>query len=389
MIFTLEALEAKHGDSLLLHYGTKKSPQLVIIDGGPSGVFNKSLRPRLEELRDKRSPGAPLPVRMLLVSHIDDDHIRGVLDLTGHLLKQKGKEALLCDITTLWHNGFDEILGNNESDAIPASLGPSVRLSAAGELTFPANLFRDEGAAAIAASVKQGRQLRDNAVVGLNLLLNDPYEGLVSLRPKQKAHSLGGGLKFRVVGPSKTRLEKLEADWDVKLKELRQKPPAQAKALAASFMDDSVYNLSSIVVLAEAGGKKMLLTGDALADDLVEWLREAKLLKAGGTLHVDVLKMPHHGSVRNVTEELLRTVTADHYVISADGRHDNPDLDTLKMFSKVRGDSGSTLHLTNPVPAAVKFFKADLKKAGRNYKVHVRRDPARSTLIDLGEPFKD
>ena len=35
MIFTLEALEAKHGDSLLLHYGTKKSPQLIVIDGGP------------------------------------------------------------------------------------------------------------------------------------------------------------------------------------------------------------------------------------------------------------------------------------------------------------------------------------------------------------------
>lgn len=388
MIFTLEVLEAKHGDALLLHYGTKRSPKLIVIDGGPAGVFDKSLRPRLEQLRDRRTPGKPLPVRLLMVSHIDDDHIRGVLDLTDLLLEQKGSETPLCDITTLWHNSFDEILGNKEVNAIPASLGPSVRLSSASELTFPATLFRDEGAAAVAANVPQGRRLRDNADA-LSLLANDPFPKLVSLRPGQNPLPAGSNLRLRVVGPSQARLEKLERDWDAKLKTLRQQKAAEAKALAASFVDNSVYNLASIVVSAEAGGKKMLLTGDGLADDILAGLREAKLLKAGGTLHVDVLKLPHHGSARNVTEEFLATVTADHYVVSANGRYDNPDLVTLKLFSQVRGAAHCTLHLTNPVPHAVKFFKADLKKAGRKYKVNVRQDPVRSLRIDLGEPFTD
>jgi glyoxylase-like metal-dependent hydrolase (beta-lactamase superfamily II) len=389
MFFTLEVLEAKHGDALLLHYGTKKSPKLVVIDGGPQGVFDKSLRPRLEQLRDKRTPGAPLPVRLLMVSHIDDDHIRGVLDLTDHLLEQQGNEALLCDITTLWHNSFDEILGNNEADAIPASLGPSVKLASNGELKFPANLFRDEGAAAIAANVPQGRRLRGNAEA-LALLTNDPFDGLVHQRPKQKALDLGNRLKFRVVGPSQTRLEKLEKDWDKRLKALEKKKAAEAKALAAEFMDTSVYNLASIVVLAESGGKRILLTGDALADEtMLEGLRESGLLKEGGTLHVDILKMPHHGSVRNVTEEFLRTVTADHYIMSANGKYDNPDLGTLKLFSKVRGNAACTVHLTNAVPHAVKFFDTDLKTAGKNYKVNIRQDTVRSLRIDLGEPFKD
>jgi hypothetical protein len=388
MFFTLEALEAKHGDALLLHYGTKKSPKLIVIDGGPPGVFNQTLRPRLEQLRDRRSPGAPLPVRLLMVSHIDDDHIRGVLDLTDLLLEQQGQETPLCDITTLWHNSFDEILGNKETDAIPASLGASVRLSAKGELTFPAGLFRDEGAAAVAANVPQGRRLRDN-VESLALIPNDPFPKLVSRGPKPKSLSVGSTLKLRVVGPSRKRLAKLEKDWDAKLKTLQTQEAAEAKALAASFMDESVYNLSSIVVLAAASGKKILLTGDGLADDILEGLREAGLLKGGGTLHVDILKMPHHGSARNVTEEFLTTVTADHYVISANGKYDNPDLDTLKLFSKVRGAAPCTVHLTNAVPHAVKFFKADLKKDGKNYKVNIRQDPARSILIDLGEPFKD
>jgi len=390
MIFTLEALQAKYGDSLLLHYGTKKDPKLIIIDGGPAGVFDKSMRPRLEALKAKRSPDDPLPVRLMMVSHIDDDHIRGILDLTDSLIEQRdNKESLLCDITTLWHNSFDEILGNNETDAIAASLNSVVKLSAAGDLTFPSNLFRDHAPAAIAANVPQGRRLRQN-VSKLALLANDPFEKLVVLsKKKKKPMVIDGKLKFTIVGPSQMRLEKLQTDWDKKLKELKKKPPAQARALAAEFIDNSVYNLSSIIVLAEVEGKRMLLTGDGLGADILSGLKEAGLLKEGGKLHVDLFKMPHHGSIRNNSEELLSTVTADHYVMSANGKYDNPDVPTLKLLSKIRGGDKCTFHLTNPVPAAVKFFKADQKKAGKKYKVDIREDPAPSLRIHLGDVFKD
>ena len=53
MVFSLEALQAFHGDSLLLHAGDK----LCLIDGGPFKTWATSLRPRLEELR-ARAPTA-------------------------------------------------------------------------------------------------------------------------------------------------------------------------------------------------------------------------------------------------------------------------------------------------------------------------------------------
>jgi hypothetical protein len=41
-MFALEALAAKHGDALLLHYG--EDPQrLVIIDGGPTGIYDPTM----------------------------------------------------------------------------------------------------------------------------------------------------------------------------------------------------------------------------------------------------------------------------------------------------------------------------------------------------------
>ena len=47
MVFSLEALQAFQGDSLLLYAGDK----LCLIDGGPGQTWATSLRPRLEELR--------------------------------------------------------------------------------------------------------------------------------------------------------------------------------------------------------------------------------------------------------------------------------------------------------------------------------------------------
>ena len=38
-VFTLEALQAAHGDALLLHYGTLDNPRLIVIDGGPLGFM--------------------------------------------------------------------------------------------------------------------------------------------------------------------------------------------------------------------------------------------------------------------------------------------------------------------------------------------------------------
>ena len=63
-------------------------------------------------------------------------------------------------------------------------------------------------------------------------------------------------------------------------------------------------NLSSIVVLVEVGGQKLLLTGDAHGDDIVKAWEELGLATPA---KVDLLKMPHHGSIRNCTEKFLNS----------------------------------------------------------------------------------
>ncbi|HEY7675841.1 MAG TPA: hypothetical protein VIG69_02125, partial [Candidatus Methylomirabilis sp.] len=132
MIFTLEAIQADQGDCLILHYGSAKKPRFLLIDGGPAGVFKAALQPRLNALKDRWSPGDALPLQMVMVSHVDDDHIRGVLDLTAMLTDRlDDMRPLPFTIRTLWHNSFDDILGN-EDDKLFAALAAAARPVATG-----------------------------------------------------------------------------------------------------------------------------------------------------------------------------------------------------------------------------------------------------------------
>ena len=93
----------------------------------------------------------------------------------------------------------------------------------------------------------------------------------------------------------------------------------------------------------------MLLTGDARGDHIINGLENANLM-SGGRIHVDVFKIPHHGSSRNADLALYEKITADHYVISANGEHENPDPETFEWIAKARGDDPYTIPPDNPWP---------------------------------------
>lgn len=379
MLFTLEALQAKHGDSLLLHYGKPNAPKLIVIDGGPAGVYKSSLLPRLQALKETRSPEAALVIRMLMISHLDDDHINGVLAFLNDLVEtHENNEELPFNILTLWHNSFDDIVGNESQEmlkALSSAVSKSGAVSAGVPLSLPGG--------AIIASVPQGRDVRNNAKL-LSLAVNDPFGTIVAAPVKgKKTVTIGDGLKFTVLGPVKDRIEELQIEWNAVLEKKGLATDKDGQALAAAYLDESVYNLSSIVVLAEVAKKKMLLTGDARGDDVLKALKSSGLLKST-PLHVDLLKLPHHGSDRNVETDFFRQIIADHYVISADGRHGNPEVSTLQMISEARGKDKFTVYLTNREKRLDTFFASE-KKKGKKYDV-VYRDPKELSLwIDLGD----
>lgn len=359
MIFSLDVRRARKGDCLLLHYGSQAEPRLVMIDGGPADVYKPQLKPRIAEIRKQRGLAAAdsLPVDLLMVSHIDDDHINGILELTAELVTAANeKRPLPLRVRSFWHNSFDDIIGNNPKEltsAVAAQFGAS---ALTGE---PDTDAIEPEAAMVLASVDQGFRLRDDAK-RLKLRLNPEFGGKLAMaKSKGKSLDFGSGLKLTVAGPMKPELEKLQKEHDDWLKKHKKD---KTKSVPAAFTDTSVPNLSSIVVLAEAKKKRILLTGDARGDKVLEGLELVGLLKTGGTLKVDVLKMPHHGSDRNMEPIFLRRIIADHYVFSGNGEHGNPERATLQMLFDERGDKPFTMHFTYPIAEIDAGRKLDWEK---------------------------
>jgi hypothetical protein len=380
MIFTLEALQAKKGDALVLHYGSADKPHFIVIDAGPEGVYKNSMRPRLAQLhaRWKRESDDQLPIELAMVSHIDDDHINGILDWIKEIEKNR---AVPCSIRTFWYNSFDEILGN-EAEEIRARVASLAKKppTGSGEL-------RNFGqAVAVVASVAQGRELRQR-IDKLNIDLNSGG-GLIMLDESDtSALSAPGGLALHVAGPIRSRVEALRKDWD---KHVTAHPGPVA---LAAFVDRSIPNLSSIVVVAEFENRRMLLTGDARGDDIVAGLKALNMLDGNGGAHFDLIKMPHHGSNRNMTFEWLQNIKADHYVISANGEHENPDAETVEWICKAREGQTYTIYFTNEtmvdpktgldVGQAVQKALTDHPNPGR--KVVFRKPSDLSVKAELGE----
>jgi hypothetical protein len=89
----IEILAAGSGQSLLLTYGGPDDPHRMLVDCGPPSTA-RTIQHRLDELPLERRR-----LDLLVISHIDDDHIGGAI----RLLENEKSELRCHDI---WFNGF-------------------------------------------------------------------------------------------------------------------------------------------------------------------------------------------------------------------------------------------------------------------------------------------
>jgi hypothetical protein len=317
---SLDVLRAEQGDCLLLHHGD----DIVLIDGGPKGVYKAALEPRLRELMSARPE--PLFLQMVMVSHIDDDHIVGLTEMFGEAVDREENKLGPPEWQAgeLWLNAFGELTG-----AEPTAGQSGVKASALEALVANAPGAESK---AVAAGVKSGIALHEDAIA-LGIARNESFRGELVRRGGPAATvEVVPGLEFIVLAPADEQLVKLRRDW-----ERWERDHPKPEATTAANVDNAVFNLSSIVVLARSGDRTLLLTGDARSDHIVAGLTDAGLFPDDGSpLTVDVLKLPHHGSIRNVDATFLARVRARHYVISANGRDGNPENETLELLCDAR-----------------------------------------------------
>lgn len=304
-------LPAAHGDALWIEYGDGPAIHRVLIDGGTPPVY-KALKARMERL-----PAAERRFELLVVTHVDADHIGGALAL----LEKNELGAVYGDV---WFNGYGHLL-EQEIEAFGAVQGERLT-TALLDQGLPWNQAFDHRAVRIAG---------DGTPV---------------------VHTLPGGMKLTLLSPTRARLAALEPKW---VKECRKagldpqtevipEPPAgvepfgaiDVEALAASpFEEDRAEaNGSSIAMLAEYQGRRVLLGADAHPAVLVGAI--ATLAGPAGTLDLDACKLPHHGSSGNVSPDLIRKLRCPLYLVSTSGaQFHHPDRAAIARVIHLGGDA--------------------------------------------------
>lgn len=390
-------------------------PFYMLVDGGMRDSYTKHVAPALyNDLKlDKKQKGKRGHLNLVYVSHIDQDHISGVLQLLDDLKDWRIYDFRKTTIANLpvpsskrppeveavWHNAFHEQVGDNAGQ-IEEMLAATVTILSAGtnEETIELaagfqNLFTSKSEA-----VQLSRRLGTKQ---LDIPLNQEFaRHLMCVKNGMPTPIKLGGMDFYVLAPALDDLELLKEDWNKWLQEqqkqvrgiqrkafqderdlmgtanaaasLVQMTQLQAEnmrrklvapGVAASDNDAerkrlrtrlgkrgkvTLPNLASLMVLIEDGDKKVLLTGDGHSDDIIKGLEFHKKLDQGGNknLHVNILKVQHHGSEHNIDVPFCQRITADNYIFCGNGEHENPDIDAVTAILNSRL-GGATEKSTN------------------------------------------
>jgi hypothetical protein len=354
---TVDVLRAAYGDAIWIECARDSDrPWRMVVDGGPPEAAD-ALRARVDAL-----PPGERALDVVVVSHIDSDHIGGMLPLLA-------REDL--DVGDVWFNALPQLPEPGER-----------RLRSVAE---------GEDLVELLTGVSRSKPLPWNRVVGGRAVATPGDRSFLEL-------DTGGGPRITLLSPTPKRLVALRRVWEDSLERLLRgeseeieapAPPEplgdlEALAAAQTANDTSVPNGSSIAFLLEHRGASCLLGADAFPTVLGGALWALANARGGRPVPVDAVKLPHHGSQKNVSSKLLTVVSSKHFLVSTNGeRFGHPD-DVALARAATAGGSGTTLWFNYPAtPKSRRWGDAAFDD---RYRLTVRfSDSADGTRVELEE----
>lgn len=350
----IEMLPASQGDCILV---TMPDADIrILIDGGIGDTYKDSLKERLLQLNSENKA-----IDLLVVTHIDNDHIGGIVEL----LKENGSdsESKIIKIENIWHNSYRHLQFDRALQTGKAEEQILKKVIAKGAVQEK----QEKKSGRREISALQGTTLAAMILQG-GYCWNSQFGGMAVSSQTGKIY-LGQCCAIRVLLPGRKELEMLAKEWRYQLKRSRfsfqfsenelfddafeyyyrylsgqtkgeRKQTAAEKRDAATgktieelagyqaVADSSKANLSSISFLLEYRGKKILFLADNIAENALKM--------ADGETYFDAVKLPHHGSVKNTSDAFLTQCITERYLISTNSmKHGHPDLETLaKIINK-------------------------------------------------------
>lgn len=317
-------LKANKGDCILLSFvDTEKPVKNILIDSGTGSTYfenstrkNGDLYDVIETIKNNNQK-----IDLLILTHIDDDHIGGVLKWFSK------DEAAYNLIGKVWFNSGKTIANHFKSEENK-------------ELKLNIEIFDDNF-----TSVKQGKVFEDY------IEENNIWDKEIILKGNNEEVN---GAKIQILSPTNKKLEKLltefkkpkhkyftsgaESDWNISLSDFIKEENSKEYKFDE---DDSIPNGSSIAFVLTFNEKNYVFLGDSHPTDIIESLTVNHSKE--NPLIAEFLKVSHHGSCRNTNKELLEIIKTDNYIISSDGTSDN--LPNKRTFARIVNENpNATIH---------------------------------------------
>lgn len=368
---------ARDGDALLIICDQEKCG--FFIDGGYAETYWQYILPDLKALNLNG-----YRLRLVMATHIDADHIGGLVDFFTD--NGWASDPSVIPVDAVWHNSLRAMTTSHENT--PDADNGKIR-----DFVKRQSHLAEKSGRPTEISARQGSTLAATLLAG-NYHWNEGagFQKICTSWPAVPPMNISS---FQILSPSEERLSALCLWWRRKLVALgfsgqycanevfddafellcredasRAPPPhmisAKTPLLQRDYLpDNSPTNGSSIAFSLTLSNKRMLMLADAWAEEVVTSLKAS-----GVPQHFDIIKISHHGSIRNTSPELLSLIDAPMYLISTDGKKHviHPDIAVLKAIVDRPATFTRTLFF-NYATRASAFMKTYLSASGAPFRV--------------------
>lgn len=295
----IEMLPALHGDSFFLYCMKGEEKGIIVVDGGPS--TNSVHNPFINEVEK-------LPqIDLMIMTHHDDDHLIGIKDyITKH------KKDIPFPVKKLWVNcarNMDFSMSNDLSASKASKLADAlIEINKVSEVSWMDR-------------VVEGYDTSDIIFADIDVL--NPSADLLECficRYEEKAC-----IKEVNMSSNKRYQDVPEIDIEMPKLSKRKKTEPCLKEY------EQLANAVSMAFIVRCDDFSLLMLGDTFPRSIVASL-EKRGYNKDKKLKVDFVKVAHHGSHNNISNDLLDMIDCDNYIIPTNGgkgsaRH--PERETL------------------------------------------------------------
>lgn len=282
----INMLPVNEGDCLHIRFQSNSTWHNIVIDSGPASCAFQ-FQSLIEHIRKQNED-----VDLLCFSHIDDDHIKGA-ELTFSAPAFDSSH-----IKQIWMNLPDTIVSTCKKRKVSSYQNITVESSC--------KLF--------------SLILAHNIPCKTKVIEGDSFD--IS------------NTAITAILPTTERLQSYYCSYEKDLEKVRQKYPHFP--IGGRREDRNPYNGSSISLMMNTKYGKILFCGDAFASDLTK----ASINHADNDGFI-LVKLPHHGSDRNINEKLLKAFKCQNFLISTHSTIQRPAQNTINLladYGKVYGD---------------------------------------------------